>query len=110
LYLTAAIVMLGLSLSYFALAVCFVFAQRGDTIVVETIELPIDHFGDGVGSFKNQFWVSEEHYEPGGPVLLFDIGESGAEPHVDIKLKNASSVSGLMLAEFKAMGIVWEHR
>lgn len=90
---------------------CFiVFAQRGQATDVETIELPIDHFGEGAGSFKNQFWVSDEHYELGGPVLLFDIGVVSAEPYVDIKLNNAPSVSGRMLAELKAMGIVWEHR
>ena len=33
------------------------------------IELPLDHFGDGKGTFKNRYWVYDAAYKPGGPVI-----------------------------------------
>lgn len=33
------------------------------------VELPLDHFGDGQGTFKNRFWVYDLAYKPGGPII-----------------------------------------
>src|ERR1700712_3643126 len=38
-----------------------------ELIQTEYVELPIDHFGDGQGTFKNRYWVAEGGYKPGGP-------------------------------------------
>ena len=61
--------------------------------------MPIDHFGNTTGTFKNRYWINTTYYEPGGPVFsetsrslhvfytslnichtVFDSGEQNAEP------------------------------
>lgn len=41
--------------------------------------------------------------------MVYDIGEATAEYSVSL-LTNSSSWLSLLLQEFNAMGIVWEHR
>jgi hypothetical protein len=52
-------------------------------LVASTIELPLDHFNAAnTATFSNRYWVNDEYYVPGGPVILFDAGESNAEPDI----------------------------
>lgn len=71
---------------------------------------PIDHNDASVGTYQNQYFVNEEYYSPGGPTLLFDVGESLASTRAELLLYNSSSYFTEFLKEFHAMGIVWEHR
>jgi hypothetical protein len=41
--------------------------------------------------------------------MVYDIGEATAEHSVSL-MTNSSSWLSLLLQEFHAMGIVWEHR
>jgi hypothetical protein len=36
---------------------------------VQYVELPVDHFGNGNGTFKNRYWVYDAAYKPGGPIF-----------------------------------------
>lgn len=35
----------------------------------KSVSLPLDHFGTNKDVFKNRFWVYDEAYKPGGPVI-----------------------------------------
>lgn len=72
--------------------------------------MPIDHTNSSVGTYKNRYWVQEEYYQQGGPVFIYDVGESTAESAAKVQLGNSTSMFVEMLAENGAMGIVWEHR
>ncbi|KAI9372756.1 serine carboxypeptidase S28-domain-containing protein [Aspergillus egyptiacus] len=74
----------------------------------ETVELPIDHDDPSVGTYQNRFWVNEAYYRPGGPVVLYDAGETSGEWSATLLTSNSSLKS--LLQEVNAIGIVWEHR
>ncbi|KAF2403307.1 peptidase S28 [Trichodelitschia bisporula] len=80
-----------------------------EAITAETVQLPVDHWDPDAGTFPNRFWVSETHYKPGGPVMIFDAGEGAADGTVSY-LTSPRSFFKQMLAQFGAIGIVWEHR
>lgn len=80
------------------------------TIPNNTSQIPIDHFNSSVGTYNNRFWVNEEFFVPGSPVILYDAGESNAEPVAQSRLGSNLSFFRSMLQEFNAIGIVWEHR
>lgn len=73
-------------------------------------QIPIDHDDLSVGTYKNRYWVSEEHYLPGGPVFVYDVGEMDAEQPAKTYLTNSTSFFKKMLKEFHGIGIAWEHR
>ncbi|KAF7713427.1 Peptidase S28 [Penicillium ucsense] len=81
-----------------------------DNITSLTVSIPIDHENSSVGTYENRYWVSDEYYREGGPVVLYDVGEINAETTALKNLGNSSSVIAEMLEEFGAIGIVWEHR
>lgn len=73
-------------------------------------QIPIDHNDSSVGTYQNRYWVNEEHYAPGGPVFLIDVGELPGETALEGRLFNSSSFYHEIMEEFHGMGIVWEHR
>ncbi|KAJ5537733.1 Serine peptidase family S28 [Penicillium frequentans] len=85
-------------------------ARNSDEIKEEYVMMPIDHTNSSVGTYKNRYWVQEEYYQQGGPVFIYDVGESTAESAAKVQLGNSTSMFVEMLAENGAMGIVWEHR
>ncbi|KAL3474243.1 serine carboxypeptidase S28-domain-containing protein [Aspergillus californicus] len=78
-------------------------------IAAETVEIPIDHDDPSVGTYQNRYWVNDAYYTPGGPVMLFDVGEVTAEGS-SVHLTSSNSFFRRMLQELNAIGIVWEHR
>lgn len=54
--------------------------------------------------------MSDKFYQEGGPVFVYDVGESTADNAAQIHLTNETSFLVQMLEEFGGMGIVWEHR
>lgn len=77
--------------------------------VLSFVQIPIDHEDPSVGTYRNRFWVTEKYYTPGSPVMVYDIGENTAQYSVSL-LTNSSSWLSLLLREFNAIGILWEHR
>ncbi|TID19400.1 peptidase S28 [Venturia nashicola] len=83
-----------------------------ELIQTEYVELPIDHFGEGRGTFRNRFWVAEAGYQKGGPVFVYDVGEANASTggtHLQ-RLRNNTSFFKQIVDHFGGIGIVWEHR
>ncbi|PWY69696.1 serine peptidase, family S28 [Aspergillus heteromorphus CBS 117.55] len=76
----------------------------------ETITIPLDHDNSSAGTYENRFWVNDEFFEPGKPIMLYDAGETNAEATAYAHLTSSLSFFRPMLEEFHAMGIVWEHR
>lgn len=60
--------------------------------------------------YNNRYWVTDEFYQKGGPVFIYDVGESDAESSANSILGNSTSFLREIMAEFGGMGIVWEHR
>lgn len=71
--------------------------------------MPIDHDNHTIGTYKNRYWVTTKYYRSGGPVFLYDVGESSAYSSAQHML-GESSFFREYLEEFGALGIVWEHR
>lgn len=38
--------------------------------------MPLDHFGNTRGTFKNRYWVNATYYKPGGPVFSTSFYEN----------------------------------
>ncbi|KAF9884391.1 hypothetical protein FE257_001791 [Aspergillus nanangensis] len=80
---------------------------RNDKLTV--IQIPIDHGDPTVGTYQNRYWVYDKFYTPGSPIMVFDSGEANGSVYT-FHLTSEKSFFRKMLQEFKAMGIVWEHR
>ncbi|KAL4932362.1 putative serine peptidase, family S28 [Aspergillus undulatus] len=83
--------------------------EEYDRIPAEYISLPIDHDDPSVGTFQNRFWANDEYYKPGGPVIVYDAGETNAGSSANHLTSEYSFFPGI-LEEFGAIGVVWEHR
>ncbi|KAJ5116728.1 hypothetical protein N7456_001076 [Penicillium angulare] len=81
-----------------------------DEVIAEYVSIPIDHNNSAIGTYKNRYWVQDKYYVKGGPVFVYDVGESTAESSAKLQLGNETSFFATMLQEHGAMGIVWEHR
>ncbi|KAF3385804.1 putative extracellular serine carboxypeptidase [Talaromyces pinophilus] len=79
------------------------------TIPTEYADIPIDHDNHTVGTYKNRYWVTTKYYKSGGPVFLYDVGESSAYSSAQHML-GESTFFREYLEEFGGLGIVWEHR
>lgn len=75
----------------------------------ETVALPLDHWNASAGTFLNRFWVYDNKYQTGGPVILWDAGEGNAIEDVE-SADAEKSVFKQMLNEVKGIGVIWEHR
>jgi hypothetical protein len=78
----------------------------------QLLELPIDHSKPEVGTFKNRWWFNDTLYEPGGPVIILDVGEQDAEPLTSFLSEPAGVQTAVMqLAQkYHGIGVIWEHR
>lgn len=54
--------------------------------------------------------MSTKYYKSGGPVFVYDVGESTAYNSAQSMLSDGSTFVGSLLKEFGGVGIVWEHR
>ncbi|KAI0063287.1 peptidase S28 [Artomyces pyxidatus] len=77
-----------------------------DTIY--TFDQLVDHNNPGAGTFKQRYWVSQEFYAPGGPMVVFTPGESGVEGD-SLYLDNGTMV-GLIAQQQHGAMIEIEHR
>ena len=84
---------------------------------VERINLPLDHFSTSSSrtrTFPNRYFINDTFYRPGGPVFLFDVGESGVgrsiiQTHL-APGRGYSSAAIELAARFHGLVILWEHR
>ncbi|EMD39403.1 hypothetical protein CERSUDRAFT_93435 [Gelatoporia subvermispora B] len=88
--------------------------KRGETAANDALffDMPLDHFGNTSGTFKNRYWINDTYYKSGGPVFLFDSGEQNAEPLLPYYLQEYHGLSATMqLAKrYGGLAILWEHR
>jgi hypothetical protein len=77
---------------------------------IEWVTLPLDHKNPSAGNFSNRYWVNEEYYQPGGPILLYDVGEGRTSKNTVAQLTDENSFLVPLLRQFNGIGIVWEHR
>lgn len=54
--------------------------------------------------------MTDEYYREGGPVFVYDVGESNAETAAQTYLIKSTSFFVELLREFGGLGICWEHR
>ncbi|KAJ5109689.1 hypothetical protein N7532_002334 [Penicillium argentinense] len=78
------------------------------------IRMPIDHFNKSDHrTFPNRYYVNDTYYEHGGPVFLYDAGESGLDPEsaasTIAETYGQSSVMQLT-RKYHGIAIAWEHR
>jgi hypothetical protein len=45
----------------------------------QTIQLPLDHFGEDAGAISVRYWVDTQFWSPGGPVLYMMGGAPGTD-------------------------------
>ncbi|GLB01643.1 hypothetical protein AtubIFM57258_000052 [Aspergillus tubingensis] len=76
----------------------------------EYVTIPLDHDNASAGTYQNRFWVSDEFYEPGSPIFVYDTGEADGASIASAYLTSTLSFFREFLIEFNAMGIAWEHR
>lgn len=38
-------------------------------VPAQVVHLPLDHFGTNKNTFSNRYWVNDEFYQDGGPVI-----------------------------------------
>ncbi|TBU61392.1 serine carboxypeptidase S28-domain-containing protein [Dichomitus squalens] len=88
--------------------------RRGETAPNQALffDMPLDHFGNATGMYKNRYWINDTYYKPGGPIFLFDSGEQDAEPLLPYYLQEYHGLSATMrLAKrYNGVAILWEHR
>lgn len=67
-----------------------------------------DHFADNdTETFQQQYWVSKRHYQPGGPVIMFDAGEGPGNERMPIL---DTGIIDILAAVTNGLGVVLEHR
>ncbi|PNS17866.1 hypothetical protein CAC42_40 [Sphaceloma murrayae] len=79
----------------------------------QTLQIPVDHFNDtDTRTYSNRFWVNSEHYQPGGPVILFDTGEQNAEYNVPYNIYEAGGPAAAveLSKRFNGLALIFEHR
>jgi len=79
-----------------------------------TIDMPIDHFNQSdLRTYKNRYWVNATYYKEGGPIFLYDGGESGvSNGAVLVVLAEYVGPSAPMALarKYNGVAVLWEHR
>lgn len=74
-----------------------------------TFDQLIDHNNPSLGTFKQRYWVNDEHYAgPGSPIVLHGPNESDADRQVWYTANQTAD--GYLAQEIKGAAIVIEHR
>ena len=72
-----------------------------------TFTQPLDHFSDTGFTFEQHYWLSDRHYKPGGPVIVFEGGEG---PGVDRIPILDTGIVDILANATNGLGIILEHR
>lgn len=79
-----------------------------DLVGNATFSQYLDHSDPSLGTFEQRYWWNGQNYKPGGPVFIFNPGESSADEMIGY-LSNGT-VPGYYAQEFNGAAIVIEHR
>ncbi|KAK6066992.1 serine carboxypeptidase S28 [Seiridium cupressi] len=79
-----------------------------DLVGNATFDQNLDHSDSSKGTFEQRYWWDGSHYKPGGPVFVFNPGESSADDMIGY-LKN-TTLPGRYAQEFNGAAIIIEHR
>ncbi|KAH8681442.1 peptidase S28 [Xylariales sp. PMI_506] len=79
-----------------------------DVIGSGTFQQNLDHDDLQAGTFSQRYWWDASNYKKGGPIFLFNPGESAADSRLGF-LGN-TTLSGLYAQEYGGAAIVIEHR
>ncbi|KAE8152168.1 serine carboxypeptidase S28-domain-containing protein [Aspergillus avenaceus] len=79
-------------------------------IITEYVTMPVDHDNPSAGTYQNRYWVNDEFYKPGRPIVMYDAGETNAEGIAKNHLSSDLSFFKAVLKDLEAIGIIWEHR
>ncbi|KAI0158890.1 peptidase S28 [Pestalotiopsis sp. NC0098] len=79
-----------------------------DLIGNATFEQYLDHSDPSLGTFEQRYWWDGSNYKTGGPVFVFNPGESAADDMIGYLAND--TVPGRYAQEFNGAAIVIEHR
>ncbi|KAH9938998.1 peptidase S28 [Epithele typhae] len=68
---------------------------------------PLDHFQDTGFTFQQRYWLSDRHYKPGGPVIVFEAGEGPGDARIPIL---DTGIVDILANATNGLGIILEHR
>ncbi|GAA5804086.1 hypothetical protein HPULCUR_009572 [Helicostylum pulchrum] len=68
---------------------------------------PIDHFSLNTSTFKHRYWANTDHYKTGGPVILYNAGETPADSRSFYVI---NSTMAELAKQLEGIIIVMEHR
>ncbi|KAL9539095.1 hypothetical protein PS6_011343 [Mucor atramentarius] len=68
---------------------------------------PIDHFSSNQTTFKHRYWANTDAYKPGGPVILYNAGETPADGR---SYYVVNSTMAELAKNLNGIVIVMEHR
>lgn len=77
-----------------------------DLVGNATFSQYLDHSDPSLGTFEQRYWWNGQNYKPGGPVFIFNPGESSADEMIGY-LSNGT-VPGYYAQEFNGAAIVIE--
>ena len=72
-----------------------------------TFTQPLDHFADTGVTFEQHYWLSDRHYQPGGPVIVFEAGEGPGDERMPIL---DTGIIDILAKATNGLGVVLEHR
>ena len=81
--------------------------QSGSTFPQYNFTQPLDHFSDTGFTFQQRYWLSDRHYKPGGPVIVFEAGEGPGDERMPIL---DTGIVDILANATNGLGIVLEHR
>ncbi|CAO3668619.1 unnamed protein product [Rhizopus microsporus] len=68
---------------------------------------PVDHFSKNSSTFKHRYWANTEWYHPGGPVIIYNAGETAADER-SFYVTNSSMAE--LAKRLQGIIVVMEHR
>ncbi|KAH9853292.1 peptidase S28 [Lenzites betulinus] len=68
----------------------------------------IDHANPNEGTFEQRYWLGYQYYEPGGPIVVLNPGESDAS--VAIGYLSNLTITGIMAERFNGAVVILEQR
>ena len=81
--------------------------KRATTFPIYNFTQPLDHFSDTGFTWQQRYWVSDRHYKPGGPVIVFEAGEGPGDDRVPIL---DTGIVDILANATNGLGIILEHR
>ncbi|KAI8983248.1 peptidase S28 [Trametes punicea] len=81
--------------------------RQSTTFPIYTFTQPLDHFSDTGFTFEQRYWLSDRHYKPGGPVIVFEAGEGPGDDRVPIL---DTGIVDILANATNGLGIILEHR